>query len=271
MNNTKENIDKKEAAFFERIREQIANAPEGVDVTAFERVLRGMQTPSVDLTKIWFLLDRSGSMQSLADDVIGGYNSYIADRADGNESATMTTVQFDSQDPFEIIDDGCDIKKVRDLTRSTYQPRGGTPLYDAIGKLVKRVDQRIEDRAVAGLPPEDQLIIIFTDGMENDSRTFNREKIFDLIKDRSAQDWTFVFMGANQDSYLEGHKVGLVDGNVQDYEATPENVRMAFESMSRATSAYAGKSRVQRTADKDSFFGDLKEAEAAIRRARRRR
>ena len=271
MNNTKENIEKKEAAFFETIREQIANAPEGVDVTAFEKVLKEMQTPSVDLTKIWFLLDRSGSMQSLTDDVIGGYNTYIADRADGNESVTMTTVQFDSQDPFEIIDDGCDIKKVRDLTRSTYQPRGATPLYDAVGMLIKRADQRSKDREAAGSPSEDQLLIIFTDGMENDSRTFNRRMIFDLIRDRSDQDWTFVFMGANQDSYLEGHKVGLVDGNVQNYEATADSVDKAFASMSRATNDYVGKSRVQRNADKDSFFGDLKEAEMALRRARRRR
>ena len=270
MNNTEENIEEK-ALFVERIREQIVNAPGDVDVTALKKALDEIQAVGSDLTKIWFLLDRSGSMQSIADDVIGGYNTYVADRVGETGSVSMTTVQFDSQNPFDIIDDGCDIKKVHSLTRSTYQPRGATPLYDAVGMLINRADQRIKDREKAGLPSEDQLLIIFTDGMENDSRTFDRRMIFDLIKDRTDRDWTFVFMGANQDSYLEGGKVGLMDGNLQDYEATSESVGMAFASMSRATTDYMAKPRSQRVVDKDSFFGDLKEAELALRRARRRR
>ena len=270
MENTKDKTGK-EVAFFENISELIANAPEGVNVTVLEKALEKIQKADIDPTKIWFLLDRSGSMQSLADDVIGGYNSYIEDRVDDAKPVTMTTVQFDSQDPFEVIDDGCDIKEIRGLTRATYQPRGATPLYDAVGMLIKRADQRIEDRVAAGLPSEDQLVIIFTDGLENDSRTFDQRSIFDLIRDRSDQDWTFVFMGANQDSYLEGHKVGLVDGNVQNYAATPENVAQAFISMSRATAEYVGKSSPQRTLDKDCFYGDLKEAEESMRSGRRRR
>ena len=270
MENIK-NMTKEEEAFFENIRQQIADAPEGVDVAVLEKALETIRKPDAALTKIWFLLDRSGSMQWLRDDVIGGFNGFIADRmADLSDTVTMTTVQFDGQDPFEVIDDGRDIKEVSKLTRLTYQPRGATPLYDAVGKLIRRADDRIDNRAEAGLPAEDQLVFIFTDGLENDSRNFTRTEIFDLIKDRTDQDWTFVFMGANQDSYIEGQKVGLVDGNVQNYDATPQSVNMAFSSMSRATADYVGKSRPQRVSDKERFFGDLKEAEEALRRERRR-
>ena len=85
-----------------------------------------------------------------------------------------------------------------------------------------------------------------------------------MVRDRMDQDWTFVFMGANQDSYAEGGHIGLVDGNIQDYAATPESVAAAFNSMSRATREYRGKPRFSRVADKELFFGGLKEAEEAL-------
>ena len=47
---------------------------------------------------------------------------------------------------------------------------------------------------------------------------------------------------------------------------TPDSVDLAFGSMSRATGEFRGKSRRQRGADKDRFFGDIKEAEEALRR-----
>ena len=57
-------------------------------------------------------------------------------------------------------------------------------------------------------------------------------------------------------------------GNVQDYAATPDSVVDAFGSMSRATGEFRGKSRRQRGADKERFFGDIKEAEEAMRRTK---
>ena len=259
--------------FLEALRQQMERAPEGVDVSELEKALAKMQKPAdgEDPTKIWFLLDRSGSMQSVAADVLGGYNSFVAEQAKTSANATMTTIQFDSQNPFDVIGDGCEIGKVRDLTSETYTPRGATPLYDAIGKLIRRADVRVQKREDDGLPPEDQLILIFTDGLENASQEFTRRRIFNLIKDRSDRDWTFVFMGANQDSYIEGDKIGLIDGNVQNYAGTSDSVSMIFESASRATRDYVGKARSQKAADKERFFGDLKEAEEALRRARRQR
>ena len=111
---------------------------------------------------------------------------------------------------------------------------------------------------------------MFTDGLENASREFGRSEVFDLIKDRMETGWTFVFMGANQDSYAEGHKMGLVDGNVQNYAATPDNIKVAFSSISRASVEFRNKSRHQRVSDREQFFGDVKEAEEAGAKKRRR-
>ena len=268
--------DQTPQAFIDALKQQVTNAPDGVDTSPLEKAIAALEAaePSSpiddDRVKIWFLLDRSGSMGHLVEDVIGGFNQFVTEQAAKPGKARLTAVQFDGTDPFEVIFDAHRVTQVPALTSTTYQPRGVTPLYDAIGRLIARADDRIADRKTRNSPVEDQLVIVFTDGLENASREFDRAQVFDLIKDRTDQDWTFVFMGANQDSYGEGHKMGLVDGNVQDYDATGESVAHAFVSMSRASGEYRDKSRLRRRADKEQFFGGLKEAEEAGAKKRRR-
>ena len=255
--------------FINNLKQQLKDAPEGVNITKIEQALANLADPETERVKIWFLLDRSGSMQGLTEDVVGGFNQFVADQALKPGKARLTAVQFDGTDPFEMIVDARRIEDVPELTSDVYQPRGVTPLYDAVGHLIKSADRRISYRAEKGHPEEDQLVIVFTDGLENASTKFERSKIFELIQDRMNADWTFVFMGANQDSYAEGHKIGLVDGNVQNYAATPESVKVAFSSVSRASMEFRGKSRYQRGMDRDDFFGGVKEAEAASKDRKR--
>jgi len=257
--------NKETTAFIESLRQQLAAAPDGVDTSALVAAINALNEPDEERVKIWFLLDRSGSMQHLTDDVIGGFNQFLVDQSSKPGKARMTAVQFDGQDPFEIICDAQRVAKIPALTSDTYWARGVTPLYDAVGTLIERADARLARRAKEGRPVEDQLVLVFTDGLENASRRFERAQVFDLIKERMDTDWTFVFMGANQDSYAEGGKIGLATGNVQDYAATPESVGAAFGSMSRATGEFRGKNRRQRVADKEAFFGGVKEAEEALR------
>ncbi len=223
-----------------------------------------------DRVKIWFLLDRSGSMASVAEDVIGGFNYFLAEQANQAGECRMTVVQFDSEDPFEVIAAGKRPGDVPELNDSVYQPRSLTPLYDAMGRLIKRADDRIARRSKAEKPPEDQLVVVFTDGLENNSHRYDRPEVFELVKKRQDDGWTFVFMGANQDSYAEGDKVGLDDGNIQNYAADSDNVAMAYQSMNRATNEFRGKSHEQRIADKADFFGGLKEAELEMLRRKNR-
>ena len=247
--------------FIDNLNKQLANAPEGVDTSGLTDAMKKLTDPGEEWVKIWFLLDRSGSMQGLTEDVIGGFNQFVNDQAAKPGKARLTTVQFDGGDPFEVIIDAKRISKVPALTSDVYQPRGVTPLYDAVGRLITTADQRITSREERELPEEDQLVIVFTDGLENASREFGRSQVFDLIKDRMDAGWTFVFMGANQDSYAEGHKIGLVDGNVQNYAATPESIKVAFSSVSRASVEFRNKGRLQRNQDREDFFGGVKEAE----------
>jgi hypothetical protein len=253
--------------FVDHLKKQINEAPEGVNTKglrkALGRIAESLGVPGDDRVKIWFLLDRSGSMELLAPDVIGGFNQFVADQVAKPGKARLTAVQFDGQDAFDVICDAVLIDDVAKLTSSVYRPRASTPLHDAMGKLIQTADRRVANRSEKNKPKEDQLIIVFTDGLENASLEFDRAQVFELIKERTDAGWTFVFMGANQDSYAEGYKMGMDDGNVQNYEATPDNVKAAFASISRASLEFRAKDSLQRVVDKKQFFGGVKEAEDA--------
>ena len=175
-------------AFIDILRQQLTNAPEGVDTSALAAAINALASPEEERVKIWFLLDRSGSMQHLAEDVIGGFNQFLTDQAAKPGKVRMTAVQFDGQDPFEVIYDAQHVTNIKPLTSDTYSARGVTPLYDAVGTLIERADARLVKRAKDGCPLEDQLVLVFTDGLENASHRFDRAQVFDMIKNRMDDD-----------------------------------------------------------------------------------
>merc|ERR1719158_1679292 len=119
-----------------------------------------------DAMHVFFLLDRSGSMHAIADDVVGSFNSYLHEqRRSVGGSLKLTLAQFDTQEPFKLVHDAMNITEVSDLTQQTFQPRGGTPLYDAMASLVRKADNTVASRKEAGLPSERVVLVILTDGL----------------------------------------------------------------------------------------------------------
>ncbi|WP_420611278.1 vWA domain-containing protein [Candidatus Poriferisodalis sp.] len=223
--------------------------------------------PTSDRSKVWMLLDRSGSMSGLEVAVVHGVNGFMAEQAALPGKCKVTLVQFDSEEPFEILADAVPVNKACPLSVEQYRPRAATPLLDAIGSLIGRADERAKRRRKAGKEPEDQTVVIVTDGLENASTDFTWADIHRLISSRREQGWAFVFMGANQDSYFEGARLGVEPGNVQNYEASDEGVGEAFASVSRAYSERRTMhSTVGLTPDNDEFFGGVREAEEGMRR-----
>ena len=197
-------------------------------------------------THIYFVLDRSGSMASIADDVIGGFNKYVEDQeAAGDDDLVLTLVQFDSQDPFEIIENATPIGEVKPLSREVFVPRGATPLLDSEGKTIALAKER-----AASLSKKDREAIVFvsyTDGMENASMEYTRDQIAkmkeELGKDGHAKSgpWNFVYLGANQDAYKGAAAVGNMQvRNVQTYQATSKGVSDSFDGLSAASVRYRG-------------------------------
>jgi hypothetical protein len=221
------------------------------------------------------VLDRSGSMASIADDVVGGFNTFLAEQRTQPGRAAVTLAQFDGQEPFELLVDGVPLAEVTDLARSAYQPRGNTPLYDAVGHMIARVDAR-----AAAEPDEDQVVVIITDGLENASREHTRDTVVGLIEDRRSRGWSFVFLAADQDAFAEGGRIGMTRGATHQWEKDAAGHQEMWQRMSRNVSSYRSKDRYGRTLSSERFleqdpadrpmtrFGRLAGPEALTPRAR---
>ncbi len=95
-------------------------------------------------------------MESIADDVVGGFNAFLSEQQQSGDDAVMTLVQFDSQDPHEVLAEAVPIREVVKLSPQTFQPRAGTPLYDAMGTTIADAAIRFEQREAAREPVEQQ-------------------------------------------------------------------------------------------------------------------
>ena len=208
-------------------------------------------------TFISIVADASGSMSHLHETVIKGLNDFIAEQATTDNDAKVTIVQFPSvkdEDGIQTILPKSNVKTARKITGDDYVINGMTPLYDAIGAVIKKADQRIAKRVAKGKDPESQVVVIFTDGGENASRKFTQDAIFTLIAERKAQGWVFVFLGANQDAFEAGGRVGFTAGNTMNFVASEEGMTNALLSVSRSVRAYSAMPMSERFMKSENFL-----------------
>lgn len=210
---------------------------------------------------LFVLLDRSGSMGSIADDVIGGFNRLLADQQADGPDARMTLVQFDGEDPHEVVADAIPIREMTPLDHSTFVPRGTTPLLDATGRLLARATQRAKTIENAGEVAEEIVIVSITDGHENASHELSLSGVRRMIEDRKRDGWTFVFLSAADDVYGEAGGLGYDQRSSQSFAASPDGANLAFDTLSSATKNMRGKVRRSEQFDKGDFFEGNKPAE----------
>jgi antitoxin (DNA-binding transcriptional repressor) of toxin-antitoxin stability system len=199
-------------------------------------------------------------MSSIAGDVIGGFNTFIEEQKKNGTDARVTLVQFDSQDPQEVLASGVPIAELVPLTRDNFIPRGGTPLLDATGKLIGRATLDEQDRAANNQEKEDVVFVTITDGEENQSTEFTLERVKNLITHCEEREWMFVFLSAALDAYQDPDRMGMKMGNIQAFDASGKGSKMAFESLSKNMSMRRDKKRRGEDVLNDDFFTD-KEAE----------
>ena len=129
-----------------------------------------------------------------------------------------------------------------------------TPLYDAIALLLDRAERHGRDDA-------DQLVEILTDGHENASAEWTHQRLFRRIAKLRDRGWTFVFLGANQDSYAVGDQMAMPAGNVSNFRPDEDGMVATYADLDRTVREWRGKQRHERRRDADSFWGDRKEGE----------
>jgi uncharacterized protein YegL len=182
------------------------------------------------------VLDRSGSMASMAKEAIGGFNSFLDLHQNAPGQAKLTLVLFDHE--YIVAQDGRPVGQVQKLDTRSYQPRGNTALLDAIGWTIKTVGERL-DHTPAQERPGKVLIVILTDGLENASKEFSLEQINQMIQhQREVYSWEFIFLGAGQDAIQVATVLGISAASAVQFSGTPEGTAQAFQAISRTSVDY---------------------------------
>jgi hypothetical protein len=152
-----------------------------------------MSSPPNDII---ILLDESGSMRLMGDEPIHAINSFIQDqKRAGSEHSRLTIWKFNNKPMIAI--DNILLSSVSEFT--DFNPQGMTSLYDAIGSAIT------EKKGIRNVT-----CVILTDGYNNSSVNFSSSMINTLVKEcETVYDWIFHFLGANQDSFTSGKKIGI--------------------------------------------------------------
>lgn len=182
---------------------------------------------------ISFILDESGSMTSCYDATVVGFNEYVKGQKSTEGKCNMTLTKFEGGHVRKLYEN-IDINEVPELGRHNYQPAGGTNLLDAIGETIESIDEILANTKKKQRPSV--LIVIMTDGEENQSRKFNNEMIKEMIKNREAADWGFVFLGANIDAFAVGSSFGLSASSTMTYST--KNMAATMSAVSDSTTRY---------------------------------
>ena len=178
-----------------------------------------------DLTHLYFLLDRSGSMQSIKSDTEGGFAAYIEEQRLGSGECRVTLAQFD--DEFETV--YADLP-VADVPPLRLRPRNSTALLDSLARLITEAGARL-----AALPEHERpgtvVVAVMTDGMENASREWTHAAVKALIEQQTRDyGWEFTYMGADQDAIEVGMSVGISADSSITYARNRAGDAMALQS-----------------------------------------
>ena len=140
------------------------------------------------------IVDESGSMEIIRKQAFTGMNETLQTVRKMQEKypdieQKVTLITFDSDHTKWHYDD-MTASKTKDLNWKAYRPCAATPLYDAIGKGISKVNAQVNDG-------EHVLVTIITDGEENSSEEWTLKMVRRLIEKLKKQNWTFTLIGTD--------------------------------------------------------------------------
>ncbi|MCX5066610.1 hypothetical protein OOJ91_12050 [Micromonospora lupini] len=185
-------------------------------------------------TYVLLIVDMSGSMNKLADDVRGGFNAYVDElRADTDREYRLSVTLFDTE--FIPLCTAHSLDGAPAMTEANYRPRGSTALMDAVGLTIGQFE------SAAALDEDDRvLVVVQTDGRENSSREFTAADITHLIKTREAGGrWSFVFLGAGPNTWRQAEGMGFQIGSTVALDASEQATKGSYFGLATATRSYS--------------------------------
>lgn len=216
-------------------------------------------------SEVIVILDRSGSMQTIAEETVNGLNQFLDDQAKDPGETRVTLVQFDTafDTLYRAVPAAAAPRLVNASTgakinvthggmlvsvlpsqpiaqfqglgqpvRIQFEPRGLTALCDAIGKTMTTEAERIGKEQWA----DNVVVCIVTDGGENASHDFNNDSVKSIITHCEKHNYRFVYLGANQDAFDVASKFGIARGQTATYTATHHGTMAAWNTASGVAS-----------------------------------
>ena len=176
-------------------------------------------------TKVYnlIILDKSGSMSSIAKAAIAGFNETVGGIRSAQRQFSDTQEHYISLLPVcacsvEYVYDCVPVAEVKTLTSRDYEPCCSTPLYDAMGKGITDLHKKTK-----GMENASVVATIITDGLENASHEYSGKAIKALVdKMRDEYGWNFAYIGTNQD--VESVAVNLSIANTLYFEDTDKDI-----------------------------------------------
>lgn len=181
---------------------------------------------NIHSTHILIVLDESGSMGRMQGEAIDGFNEQISElkgKQTDKHSVYVSFTKFGSKPSIEYV--AKPVNEVELLTTETYKPGGMTALYDAVGETIQMVEDAIGE-------PENSafLVMVISDGQENNSKNFTSKSLSEVVKRRQEKNWTFTYMGSNQDLSVISESLGIDKRNFCSFTATKDGTNAAFNA-----------------------------------------
>jgi uncharacterized protein YegL len=186
-------------------------------------------------TDITLILDKSGSMEAIRTDTIGGVNSFIKEQKKHPGKAVFSLVLFDH---VYYPKGAKPLESAEELTEAGYRPGGTTALLDAVGRTIEDTGKRLEALSEEERPGQ-VLIVIMTDGLENASRDYNNARVRSMIEHQQTKYlWQFVYLGANQDAFGVAEQYGIPMASVANFNPTATGMAKGMANVVAAVSSY---------------------------------
>ena len=201
-------------------------------------------------------------MAACREETINGFNEQVQKlrgqtRDDGTTDSTFVTLVLFNHE-VRFVRFAVPLGTLVEITKEQYVPHGTTAMLDAVGSTLSRFEQEVSE-------DEDTryLVIVISDGEENDSHDYTYERIAEIIQKRQAIGrWTFSYMGANQDLSDVSKRLSIPEGNMVAYTSSPEGTAAGFTSLSRSMVAFMSR-RNRGAGTSEEFFSDQEEIESS--------
>lgn len=184
------------------------------------------------------ILDESGSMSSIKDATISGFNELVQtikgiEKRYPEQKHFISLVTFNGMGIKTLLDKQ-PVSGLTEIDKNTYNPDSMTPLYDAIGLSVLKLRMDI-----AGIENPNVIVTILTDGMENASQEFSGAQIKKIIDEQKTRGWTFTYIGANHD--VEETAASISITNTLKFHSHEKSVKALFLKESASRMRYSEK------------------------------